>query len=222
MSFFVHLSPWLAEKDIQLIGTHTLKTNTVLLGAEKKAIASANHRRQTEFATGRWCARKACAKLGLASQPIVSGEEGESLWPSGICGSISHTSGAYCAAVAFSRQYRSLGIDLESMRRKISLDALALILNKDELKWLDCTGPKKGEYEKHIFCAKESIFKMLSPLIKKSFSFSSISLLPPMEEGFLSILLNENLNHEFRKGAKYPGIYFSNHDWIFTLCYLKP
>lgn len=70
-------------------------------------------RRRIEFATGRYCAKKAISLLGVTPIAIVIGDGREPVWPSGIVGSITHCSG-YCAAVvAKSSQVLSSGIDAE-------------------------------------------------------------------------------------------------------------
>lgn len=221
MSFFSCLTQLLSEREIHFAGTHTLKTTDVLLPTEKKAIKPAGEYRQNEFATGRWCAREACARIGISPQPILRGREEEPLWPKGICGSISHTRGAWCAVTAFSRRYCSLGIDIESQTRAISRDALMFIANEDEHAWLERIVEKRTEYEKLIFCAKESIFKCLYPIIRKRFSFSAFSLLQPLQTGEFVLVINEHLHSDFRQGRRFQGIYFTSPDWLVTLSYLN-
>lgn len=43
-----------------------------------------------EFVTGRACARRALARLGVEPVPVPSGDRGEPFWPDGIVGSITH------------------------------------------------------------------------------------------------------------------------------------
>ncbi len=220
MEFFNNITDLLAKKNICFIGTYTKQPIETLLPEEKKFIAGCILKRQEEFATGRWCARKALEKLGKPSGDILIGDEGEPLWPESICGSITHTHKAFCAAGALSSEYLSIGIDIEDIQRKISDGASKFIVNNDEFEWLKQAEEKKEEYIKLIFCAKESIFKLFYPIIKRRFSFSVISLLPPTKEGHFTIILNKDLNKEFQKGWKGEGIYFSNKEWLLTLSYL--
>ncbi len=221
MNFFSHPAYLLAARDIHLVGTHILKTTRVIRPEERCSIAGANLKRQKEYATGRWCARRALAKLGLSPQPVLPGPGGEPVWPSGVRGSISHTAGAYCAVAVFSDKYHAIGIDIENRHKRISPGAREIIMNEDERAWLHQTNNKSREYEKMIFCAKESAGKLFYPIIKKKISFEAVSVLPPLREGGFAFLLNENLGCDFRKGSQYSGCYFTNEEWIFTVCALS-
>lgn len=221
MAFFSRPDHLLAARDIHLAGTHALKTIKALRPEEKCGITGANLKRQKEYATGRWCARQALTKLGMPPQPVLRGKAGEPIWPSGVCGSISHTTGAYCAAVAFLDKYRSIGIDIENTQKEISPGVMELVLNKDEMTWLHKTNSKIREYAKIIFCVKECAGKLFYPIIKKKLSWEVISVLPPLKAGRFTFLLNENLGCDFRRGRLYSGCYFTNDEWIFTVCALS-
>lgn len=221
MNFFSHPAHLLAARNIHLAGTHTLKTTRVIRPEERCSIAGANLKRQKEYATGRWCARQALAKLGLSPQPVLPGPGGEPVWPSGVSGSISHTAGAYCAAAASSDKYRAIGIDIENRHKKISPGAREIIMNEDEMAWLHQTNNRNRNYEKMIFCAKESAGKLFFTIIKKKISWEVLSVLPPSREGRFTFLLNKNLSCDFRKGSQYSGYYFTNEEWIFTVCALS-
>ncbi len=220
MEFFNNIKDFLTKKNICFIGTYTKQTPETLLPEEKKFIEGCILKRQEEFATGRWCAREALKKLGMPSENILTGNEGEPLWPDGICGSIAHTHKAFCSVAALSSEYLSIGIDIEDIQRNITDGAAKFIVNNDEFNWLKQTGGKKEEYIKLIFSAKESIFKLFYPIIKRRFSFSVISLLPPTKDGHFTIVLNKDLNKKFQKGWKGKGIYFSSKEWLLTLSYL--
>jgi enterobactin synthetase component D / holo-[acyl-carrier protein] synthase len=84
----------------------------VFLG-EEDLVANAVESRRREFVTARRCAREALAKLGHAPTPIRSGPQREPLWPAGLVGSITHTSGFRAAAVAPRSVLSSVGIDTE-------------------------------------------------------------------------------------------------------------
>ncbi len=220
MKFFQNIRNFLAKRDISFIGTHSRLSVETLLPEERNIISKTISGRQEEFASGRWCARKALEKLSDAQHLILAGNKGEPLWPEGICGSISHTEGAYCAAVAFSTKYNSLGIDIENIQRKIKDCTVQLIVNNDEFAWLSEAGEKRKEYEKLTFCAKESVFKLLYPIIKHHFSFPSISILPPSAKGYFSFILNDDLNNIMHKGYTGNGFYFYNKKWLLALSYL--
>src|SRR6202022_3165764 len=65
---------------------------------EESLIVNAVEARRREFITARRCAREALAKLGYAPVPIRAGRKREPLWPAGLVGSITHTTGFRAAA----------------------------------------------------------------------------------------------------------------------------
>lgn len=221
MDFFKKIEDELLKDNIYFTGTHSKKSIDILFPEEKKNIAQAIIKRQEDLATGRWCAREAIKQLSVPEQPILIGNEGEPIWPEGICGSISHTKDAYCCAVASTDQYLSIGIDIENTTRKISSKTMAMIANEDEHIWLN-THQNREKYEKLIFCAKESIFKLFYPLIKQRFFFSAVSLLPVISDTEFTFIINKELDHKyFINGKKYKGQYLFNTDWVFAFCFLE-
>ncbi|MBU1076483.1 MAG: 4'-phosphopantetheinyl transferase superfamily protein [Spirochaetes bacterium] len=221
MDFFNEIAEFLSEKDITFIGTHKKQSIRSLHREERKGITKAVLKRQQDFATGRWCARETIKKMGLKISPLLMGKEGEPLWPRGICGSISHSDGAYCSAGAFLKHHSSLGIDIEEKNRRINDNAAKFILNEDEIEWIRRKGKKKDEYITLIFCAKESVFKLFYPLIKRRFFFSSVSVFPPSINGYFSYIIKKDLSRIFSAGKIFNGYYFIDQNWVFTLCYLN-
>ncbi len=217
MTFFARLFRDLGARGVSFAGTHTLRPISLLNPAEKRAVRSASPRRQAEFATGRWCAGKALQTLGVPAVSIPAGTGGEPVWPDGICGSISHTAGAYCAVAAFSDKYQSLGIDIESRKKKITPGALELIANTDELRWLARAGKKRREREQLLFCAKESAFKTLYPITQKRFSFTALSLLPVTDPGHFILICKNDLFAGFPKGRKLLGRYYADPQWLVAM-----
>lgn len=61
--------------------------------AEADLVARAVESRVREFTSGRMCARRALALLGIKSGPILSGAQREALWPGTVIGSITHCKG---------------------------------------------------------------------------------------------------------------------------------
>src|SRR5207244_531220 len=91
---------------------------------------------KVQFLTGRWCAHESLRPLGLGQEAIKRGERGDPIWPVEVCGSISHTKGAYSAAAAFRKNYRALGIDIESTRRQMSPAAFKHVSIDEERRWI--------------------------------------------------------------------------------------
>src|SRR5688572_25742384 len=80
---------------------------------EELFVVNAVEARRREFITTRRCAREALAKLGHAPVVIRSGPKREPLWPAGLVGSITHTTGFRAAAIAPRSVIGSVGIDAE-------------------------------------------------------------------------------------------------------------
>ena len=70
-------------------------------------------KRRLEYLAGRLAARAALQSVG-ADDPIIGSHDGAPVWPHGYCGSISHSAGLAVAVAARSRDWRSLGIDIEA------------------------------------------------------------------------------------------------------------
>ncbi|MDD5067347.1 MAG: 4'-phosphopantetheinyl transferase superfamily protein [bacterium] len=220
MVFFKRLSRLLAEKNIHFLGTTRKKSVEVLIAGEIRQIEESLSKHKEDFATGRWCARKLLKKIGVRSSSILKGGEGEPIWPEGVVGSISHTRGAWCASLASREHYLSLGIDIEPLARDVSRSAVRYFTTIEEREWLK----KKKEralYEKLVFCAKESIFKLLYPLLRSRFYFQSVTVFPPSRGTHFTALLNRDLNKIFRKGRRINGFYFHDKKWILVLTCLK-
>ncbi|MCX7280224.1 MAG: 4'-phosphopantetheinyl transferase superfamily protein [Alphaproteobacteria bacterium] len=80
---------------------------------EEHHVARAAEKRRRDFSLGRSCARAALAPLGHGEAAISMGADGAPQWPSGILGSITHTS-RYAAAVAGEANFfLGVGVDAE-------------------------------------------------------------------------------------------------------------
>lgn len=136
-------------------------------------------KRQAEFLAGRLCAR--AALLDLTGRPDVPalGEDRAPIWPAGVTGSISHSHGLASALVADSRQWRSLGLDLEEpLAADRALRLAEEILTEAELQRLQGLSPEQqAERITLTFSIKESLFKALYPLVQKRFYFHDAELL---------------------------------------------
>lgn len=88
-----------------------------LLPAEETLSHNATPARVRELRGGRALARHALHALGMrGSEPILSGAEGEPLWPAGFCGSLSHTATHVSAIVADNAKHLSVGVDVNDAR----------------------------------------------------------------------------------------------------------
>lgn len=136
--------------------------DTELFAEEVRSLGRAVQRRRREFETGRACARRALARLGLPATAIASGAAGEPLWPAGVVGSITHCAGLRACAVARARDVRALGIDAEPDAPLPAgvLEAIASGGERDAL----AAHPDGIAWDRILFSCKEAVHKSWYPL----------------------------------------------------------
>lgn len=141
-------------------------------------LRTATPKRIAEFLAGRFCAVKAIQ----AFRPDWSGEvgmnsDGSPRWPEGLVGSITHTQGYAAAAVAPGGTWLSVGIDSEAMADADVLAAAKRVVMRNDERRLGARLPiPEDQFILLAFSAKESIYKCLYPLVKRSLEFSTVIL----------------------------------------------
>jgi 4'-phosphopantetheinyl transferase EntD len=145
-----------------------------LLPEEEPLVARAVPKRREEFTTVRACARQALGRLGLPPVPLLSGEKREPLWPAGVVGSLTHCAGYRAAAVAWATDLAGVGIDAEphdtlpdGVLVRVSLPA-----ERRHLRGL----PAGVHWDRLLFSAKESVYKVWYPLARCWLDFSEARL----------------------------------------------
>ena len=159
----------------------------VLLDAEAIHIASAVPKRRAEFATVRYCARRALARLGKPAFPILPGPGRAPQWPAGIVGSLTHCHGYRAAAVASIEDIVSLGIDVEA-HEPLPKGVAPLVTVGDEPRMLDelqRTLPTLC-WDRLLFSAKESIYKAWFSMTHRWLDFTECQVTLDPETGRFS------------------------------------
>jgi 4'-phosphopantetheinyl transferase EntD len=136
---------------------------------EAAFIAGAVESRRREFATARFCAREALARLGVPPEPIRRGAKHEPLWPEGTLGSITHCTGYRAAAVARRAEFVAVGIDAEP-HAPMPAGVERRVLRAEEREWLT-RAPPGTHWDRVIFSAKESVYKAWYPLTGRWLGF---------------------------------------------------
>lgn len=147
---------------------------------EEALIAQASPKRRAEFITARQCARAALARLRVPEQPILRGPKREPLWPKGIVGTLTHTSGFRGAAVAHSLVMRSVGVDAEP-HLPLPDGVLGQVALPEEKAWLDSRTDRELHWDRLLFCAKEATYKAWFPLTERWLGFEDARI--SFEEG---------------------------------------
>jgi 4'-phosphopantetheinyl transferase EntD len=151
--------------------------DAVLYPEEEALVVRAAERRRREFTTGRHCAHRALAALGVAPVPILTGERGAPQWPSGVVGSITHCAGYRAAAVARARDAATIGLDAEP-DQSLPDGVLELISSPGERARLrDLTAAEPGTcWDRLLFSAKESAYKAWFPLARRWLGFEDADI----------------------------------------------
>jgi 4'-phosphopantetheinyl transferase EntD len=146
-----------------------------LLPAEEHLVAKAVAKRRREVTNARTCARRALAGLGIAETAIPRGPKGQPIWPAGVVGSITHTTGYYAAAVAHAAKVRSIGVDAE-VHGALPDGVLSHIAFGSELTWLAGRGHGEVWWDRLLFSAKESVYKAWFPLTGRWLGFEDAEI----------------------------------------------
>ena len=175
--------------------------------------AGVAEQRTREFRIGRACARRALRRLGLAATSVPSGRAREPIWPPGVVGSISHCKGYAAAAVAWSRDVSSLGIDVE---RNVALapGIVRRVATPAEQAWLAAAPACGLHWPVLLFSAKESIYKAWYPLTGRFLGFLEVELrIDPSSRSFSA---------ELGAGLCAAGRFSASAAHVFTLARLEP
>ena len=148
-----------------------------MLPEEAAVVARAVDKRRREFGTVRHCARRAMAELGLPPAPLLPGERREPRWPDGVVGSLTHCAGYRAAAVAHAAEVRSVGIDAEP-HGPLPDGVLDSVARPEELPRLAAlaTARPGTHWDRLLFSAKESVYKVWFPLARRWLGFDDASL----------------------------------------------
>ncbi|GFG76420.1 4'-phosphopantetheinyl transferase PptT [Mycobacterium botniense] len=136
---------------------------------EEPFVARSVAKRRNEFITVRHCARIAMSRLGFPPVPILKGDKGEPLWPDGLVGSLTHTTGYRGAVVGRRAAVRSVGVDAEphDVLPEGVLDAISLPEERRDIE----DRPVGLHWDRILFCAKEATYKAWFPLTKRWLGF---------------------------------------------------
>jgi 4'-phosphopantetheinyl transferase EntD len=148
----------------------------LLLPEEAACLGRSVPERQQEFAAGRLCARRALAELGIEGFAVVASPERRPLWPPGVVGSITHTTGLCAAVVAPGSRYAGLGLDTEIAGR-VTAELCRRICVAAELEWLDgLPEAQRAGAAALLFAAKEAFYKCQSPITGEWLGFQDLRI----------------------------------------------
>lgn len=163
-------------------------------------LAHAAPKRQAEHLAGRLAAAHALQEHGISAVPAIGGS-GEPLWPAGIAGSITHTSGCALAVVIKSAR-QPVGIDCETILPAEEAEEIhAGIVSPEEASRLRDNALPFTVALTLTFSAKESLFKALFPWVNAMMGFDSARVIA-LDAEHLTLALTRPLAG-FQEGAAF-------------------
>jgi 4'-phosphopantetheinyl transferase EntD len=140
---------------------------------EALAVSRAVAKRRREFAAGRSLARQGLLAMGVQPVSIPVSPRRYPVWPAGIAGSISHTNRHVGVALARTRHYVGVGLDLE-LRDSVAPNLFRSIVTEGELEQLPAQSPT--EVATLLFSCKESVFKAVNPTVDEFLDFLDVRI----------------------------------------------
>ncbi len=141
-----------------------------LVGCENEVVKTKHGEAAKAFVSGRRCIRALQKRLGLPEFELPAGEF-DPMWPKGLVGSISHS--RELAAATILRDAVGVGIDIERQRR-LKVDTVRRVATKEEYSRYSVVPDFDWTL---LFSAKESVFKAISPLVRRYIGFQEVELL---------------------------------------------
>lgn len=179
-------------------------------------------KRRSEFLAGRYCAQKALARLEQFPTSVEVGKQREPLWPKGIIGAISHTTGLATAIVSDDPNILGLGVDVEITVDPETMNKIGKhILPLEHFTLLNQEGMSPNEVFTLIFSVKESFYKAAYPRVQRYFDFGAVNVVSfDQENQKISFRLTENLCEDLTIGLEISGYFhkYSEDTWATLVC----
>ncbi|MBW2281769.1 MAG: 4'-phosphopantetheinyl transferase superfamily protein [Deltaproteobacteria bacterium] len=187
-----------------------------LLPEERARVERAAPKRQREFAAGRVCAHRLLRARGIADAPLLPDDERATLWPQGIVGSISHSSGLCVVAIAATGELAALGLDLER-DDAVRPAVWRRICGAAEVERLRAAPEsERARLASLIFSAKEATYKCLFPLSRVELGFKQVEIeIDAATQRFRATLLRAT-SPLAAEGDVLQGRYAEHPPWVVT------
>jgi 4'-phosphopantetheinyl transferase EntD len=185
-----------------------------LLPAEEEFVANSMEKRQREFAQGRTCAREALRLLGVDPVAIPSRSDRAPIWPDGVVGTITHTSGLVAAAVARTEDLSAIGLDAEARAQPLKQGLDRFIRTPSERD--ACVIPAELDPVRLVFSAKESIHKCVAPLSGVRLGFHDVELVFDVAAATFRAVLMTSKHTTLPDFARIEGRFAVTPDYVLT------
>ncbi|MDB2384256.1 4'-phosphopantetheinyl transferase superfamily protein [Endozoicomonas sp.] len=186
-------------------------------------LTTARTKRQAEYLAGRYCAGIGLKRLGADNFEVKASRDRSPVWPENYTGSISHSQGFAMAVTGEKARYRSIGVDIEKIVSESRAERLSnTVLTDSDCELRSTLGLPIHWFFTLVFSAKESLYKLLHPELKRSMGFESacLSLLNTEQKTF-TLTLTSGLSAEWQEGSHFTGNYFEIDGYLVTVLYLN-
>lgn len=178
-------------------------------------------KRQAEYLAGRFTAWLALNAIGITVDEISIGINRSPVWPAGIVASITHGNSTTFCAVAFERDIKYLGVDLECVLTfDQAHEVKSTIICDIEVAILNATNLSFEKAVTLVFSAKESLFKALHPYVRRYFDFDAARVTRICTDTrSITLELTCDLTNNFPKGSEISGRYYYDNNCVLTCIY---
>ena len=165
-------------------------------------LSRAVDKRRADYLAGRALLMRAFEALNLAPQPVETGPDRAPIWPAGVTGSLSH-SRTTCACILSTNTALRIGIDIETALSSTSTEAVRKVALIPSERALVAANPQSPDLPAQIFCAKETLFKALYPVVQEVFGFDSAQTIALPDETHIRLRLTRPLHPSLPAGAEF-------------------
>jgi enterobactin synthetase component D len=171
-------------------------------------------KRRAEFVAGRYVAHLAQRTLGHNAQILIAPDRSP-IWPEGICGSITHTTGC-CASLVLPQGAGHPGIDIEMRAMPGNLDAILHRTIDASERALIAAADDVALAATLCFSGKETLYKALFPTVKTFFGFECARLTALPQSGQMTLQLTQVLHPSLQPPLKFALHYDVNEPFVMT------
>ncbi|MCO6547214.1 MAG: 4'-phosphopantetheinyl transferase superfamily protein [Gilliamella sp.] len=177
--------------------------------------------RKAEFFAGRYLARKALEDCDKKLFNIRIGNDGSPLWPEKFVGSISHCKEIAICTIAYKKNIKSIGVDVENYIENDNIDLILNdVLTKSEYRFHQSSASLNSIIFTLIFSAKESLFKALSREISFLFDFRYCQLVNINFSNYtFTIEIIKKLSPTLLPGVCFDGFFELCRNHVFTIIF---
>lgn len=188
----------------------SIDDNTFIKSWDKGTYSQFSKGRLEQFRAGRFCAVKACEKIGINLTSLAIKDNRAPLWPEKIVGSISHTKDMAICIV--SKEAISVGVDIENIMTNERWNKIkSKIVSDDE----ETIANQNSINPTIIFSAKESLYKLINPLVNVYFDFLEAQIKNISNDSFALELKSKKQELEIKNGI-YQGHFIKFENKIIT------